>query len=98
MKLFKNTISSEKKNIKHSNLIEFGAALLIIICVNLIGHYFFARLDLTAEKRYTLSKATKKMLKQVDEPVLFRVYLEGDIPAECSISFAPITRILNTSL
>src|SRR5574344_168068 len=82
MKLFKNTISSEKKNIKHSNLIEFGAALLIIICVNLIGHYFFARLDLTAEKRYTLSKATKKMLKQVDEPVLFRVYLEGDIPAE----------------
>ena len=70
--------SNEKRNIKRSNLIEFFAALLIIIFVNLIGHYLFARLDLTAEHRYTLSKSTKELLKGVDESVLFRVYLEGD--------------------
>lgn len=74
--------SNEKRNIKRSNLLEFGATLLIILFVNLIGHYLFGRLDLTAEKRYTLAKATKKMLKEVDEPVLFRIYLEGDFPSE----------------
>lgn len=75
--------SQEKRNIKRSNLLEFFAVLAIVVFANLIGHYLFARLDLTAEHRYTLSKSTKKMLKQIDEPVLFRVYLEGDdIPAE----------------
>lgn len=74
---------NEKRNIKRSNLIEFFAALLIIIFVNLIGHYLFARLDLTSEHRYTLSKSTKELLKGVDESVLFRVYLEGDeMPSE----------------
>lgn len=76
-------VSIEKRNVKRGNLIEFGAVLLIIVFVNLIGHYLFARLDLTSEHRYTLSKTTKKMLREVDEPVLFRIYLEGDdIPAE----------------
>lgn len=75
--------SIEKRNIKRSNLIEFGAAILIIIFVNLIGHYLFGRLDLTAEHRYTLTKNTKNLLKNVDETVLFRIYLEGEeLPSE----------------
>lgn len=75
--------SIEKRNIKRSNLIEFGAAILIIIFVNLIGYYLFGRLDLTAEHRYTLTKNTKNLLKNVDETVLFRIYLEGEeLPSE----------------
>lgn len=73
---------SKRKSLRRSNWIEMGATLLIIICVNLISHYLFVRADLTAERRYTLSKSTKKMLKEIDEPVLFRVYLEGDFPAD----------------
>lgn len=84
MKLFKtNTIQSQKKkDLKRSNIIEIIAAMLIIVFVNIIGHYLFGRLDLTAEHRYTLSKATKEMIKNVDEPLLFRVYLEGDFPGD----------------
>lgn len=72
----------KKKDLRRSHLIEIGAAVLIIIFSNVIGNYFFGRLDLTSEKRYTLSKPTKEMLKKIDEPVLFRVYLEGDFPAD----------------
>ena len=71
-----------RKNILRSNWIEMGAALFIIIFVNVIGHYLFFRLDMTAEKRYTLSKPTKKMLRGLDDTVLFRVYLEGEFPAD----------------
>lgn len=75
--------NSKKRDIRRTNLIEFGATILIILLISFIGHYLFVRLDLTAEKRYTLSKATKTMLKDIDEPVLFRIYLEGDnLPAE----------------
>ena len=65
-----------------SQLIEMGATVLIVIFVNVIGQYLFGRVDLTSEKRYTLSKSTRQMLKDIDEPVLFRVYLEGEFPAD----------------
>lgn len=72
----------KKKDLRRSHWIEFGASVVIIISANVIGYYLFGRLDLTAEKRYTLSKPTKAMLKKIDEPVLFRVYLEGEFPAD----------------
>lgn len=69
--------------VKRPRLIEFGALIVIAILLNIMGQFLFGRIDLTAEKRYTLSKSTKEMLKKVDEPVLFRIYLEGNsLPGE----------------
>lgn len=56
--------------------------LLLIIMLNVIGSYVFTRLDLTSEKRYTLSKQTKELIKNLDDIVFFRVYLEGELPAQ----------------
>jgi len=72
----------KKKDLRRSHWIELGAGILIVVFVNVISYYFFTRLDLTSEKRYTLSKSTKNLLKKVDEPVLYRVYLEGEFPAD----------------
>lgn len=71
-----------KKDLRRSHWIELAAGVLIVVFVNVIGRYVFGRLDLTSEKRYTLSQSTKKLLKQIDEPVLYRVYLEGEFPAD----------------
>ncbi len=71
-----------KKDQRRSHWIELGAGVLIVVFVNIIGYYVFGRLDLTSEKRYTLSKSTKNLLKKIDEPVLYRVYLEGEFPAD----------------
>lgn len=72
----------KKKDLRRSHWIELGAGILIVVFVNVISYYFFTRLDLTSEKRYTLSNSTKNLLKKVDEPVLYRVYLEGEFPAD----------------
>lgn len=84
-----------RKNLRRSHWIELGAGVFIIIFVNVIGKYLFARLDLTAEKRYTLAKTTKEMLKEVDETVLFRVYLEGEFPADFKRLQAETKEMLN---
>ncbi len=73
---------TKRKNLRRSHWIEMGATILIVVFVNIIGQYLFGRVDLTSERRYTLSKSTKEMLREIDEPVLFRVYLEGDFPAD----------------
>ena len=45
------------------------------------GSYVFHRFDLTSEKRHSLSQATKDLLKNVDDIIYFRIYLDGDFPA-----------------
>ena len=71
-----------RKSQRRYQLLQLGAAVLIVVFVNIISSLLFARLDLTAERRYTLSKSTKEMLRRIDEPVLFRVYLEGEFPSD----------------
>jgi gliding-associated putative ABC transporter substrate-binding component GldG len=47
---------------------------------NFIGQRLFFRLDLTEEKRYTMSPATKQLLQNLPETVTVTVYLDGDFP------------------
>ncbi len=77
-----NAVASyKKKGIKRQNIMQLVFSLIIIISINIIGSYIFKRIDLTSEKRYTLSNATKKLLKNLDDIVYFKVYLDGDFPA-----------------
>ncbi len=53
--------------------------VVIIVFINIIGAQFFTRIDLTAEKRYTVSEDTRELLRSLDDIVYFQVYLEGDL-------------------
>lgn len=58
-----------------------GIFLIAIIPLVIILTYSGIRLDLTKEKRYTLSDNTIKVLESVKKPLTVEVYLEGDFPA-----------------
>src|SRR6267143_5298432 len=48
---------------------------LMLIAVNIIaGHFLTARLDLTGERLYTLSRGTRQTLARIDEPITLRFY------------------------
>lgn len=66
-------LKMNKKNLIYS-------ILILILLLGTLG-IFSQRLDLTQEKRYTLSDATLKVLKSVEKPLTFDVYLDGDFPA-----------------
>ncbi|MEO7922769.1 MAG: gliding motility-associated ABC transporter substrate-binding protein GldG [Chitinophagaceae bacterium] len=55
--------------------------LVFLFAVNYLGSVLHARFDLTKEKRYTLSKATKELLKNLDDDVQIEVFLKGQFPA-----------------
>ncbi|MBA3666015.1 MAG: gliding motility-associated ABC transporter substrate-binding protein GldG [Bacteroidetes bacterium] len=69
----KNTSGNKRRDVSLL-LVLFG----IIILVNFIGSFYFKRFDLTSEKRYTLAESTKKLLSELNEEVLFKVYLNGN--------------------
>ena len=74
-------MENKRKNLKKSQLISFVLTLVLIVVINIIGSFVFTRFDLTSEKRYTLSDTTKETLKNLNDYVYFKVYLEGDFPA-----------------
>jgi ABC-2 type transport system permease protein len=68
-----------KKNRKY--LLSIAALILAFVLINVLSGAFHGRIDLTKEKRYTLSDATKQMLEKLPEPVQVTVFLSGDMPA-----------------
>ncbi|MEJ7766202.1 MAG: gliding motility-associated ABC transporter substrate-binding protein GldG [Chitinophagaceae bacterium] len=55
--------------------------LLFLAVVNIVASIFHFRIDMTAEKRYTLSRPTINLLDQLDAPVVVTVFLAGEMPA-----------------
>ncbi|MDF7818948.1 gliding motility-associated ABC transporter substrate-binding protein GldG [Runella sp. MFBS21] len=61
-------------------LIKISVLVAILIGINLLASFVFVRWDLTQEKRYTISDATKNLLQNLDEQIVINVYLAGDFP------------------
>ena len=55
--------------------------LIALLGINYLASVEHTRVDLTQEKRYTLSPATKKLLKGLHDKVSITVLLTGDMPA-----------------
>jgi ABC-2 type transport system permease protein len=71
----------QTKNKRRNDLLRFAGWLSAIIILNLLASEFFFRLDLTEDKRYSISPVTKGMLLNLQDEVVVEVYLEGDFPA-----------------
>lgn len=71
------------KNIIKKEWITLTVLLLGLFVVNIFSNSMFKRFDLTSDKRYTLSEASKQLVKDVNSPIIIDVFLEGDgFPSE----------------
>ena len=63
---------------------KFGWLLLLalLVLVNMAATFFKFRIDLTEEKRFSLSAPTKKLLQKIDTAISVDVLLEGELPAD----------------
>lgn len=66
---------------KRKYSITWLLVLFVLIAINLLASFFHTRLDLTNEKRFTISEPVKNLLKKVDQPVHIYIFLKGDLPA-----------------
>lgn len=68
--------------IKNKNITGLLIFVVVIIVINILAAKFFTRLDLTEDKRYSLSSAAKEIVDDVESPVIIDVFLEGSFPSE----------------
>jgi ABC-2 type transport system permease protein len=64
---------------RKKDLINFGLLVAVVALVNIFASSLVMRLDLTAEKRFTLADITKDFLSEMEEPVYARIFLAGDL-------------------
>ncbi len=67
---------------KWEDILGFSAIALVLLLLNIHAETFRLRLDLTAEKRYTIAPATIKLLENLDEVAYIEVYLAGELNAD----------------
>jgi len=66
-------------NAKTRQHLKLDIQMMSVILLAILLSFFFFRIDLTAEKRYTLSPFTKKVLKNLNDIVYVKVYLDGEL-------------------
>jgi len=67
---------------KQAIIVKLSIFFGILIVLNLISNKLFFRLDFTADKRYTLSQATKNTLNDLDDVVTVTAYFSEDLPPQ----------------
>ncbi len=69
--------AQKRKSQQRQAILRLVLMLAILVCVNMLASRFHYGLDLTKEKRFTLSPATKKLLRNMKDVAVIDVYLEG---------------------
>jgi len=71
-------MASKKKSGKY---LKFIIYLVVIVLVNVAGITLFFRMDLTENKIYSISAASKKVVATLSEPLTINVFFTKDLPS-----------------
>jgi ABC-2 type transport system permease protein len=64
-----------------SNAVLFGVLTLgILVLVNLVSSRLFGRVDLTEDKIYTISDASKRLVASLPDRLTVKAFISGDLP------------------
>jgi gliding-associated putative ABC transporter substrate-binding component GldG len=67
------------------DVLNYLGIVAIIFLLNYICSFFIGRFDITEDKRHSLSENTIALLQdenRIKERIFFKIYLEGDLPAD----------------
>ena len=62
-------------------LLEIVLTIALAFLLNNLASIYFLRIDLTEERRYSITPATEKMLNDLEDDIYIEAYLEGELPA-----------------
>ena len=79
-------------NRKIRDILEYLSITAVLILVLISGSLFSFRLDLTSDKRHTISEPARNILRSLQDDIYIQVYLDGDMP----VGFKRLANVYNT--
>jgi gliding-associated putative ABC transporter substrate-binding component GldG len=83
------------KSIKSKSWIQFISTTAVIIFIVSLSSLISIRIDLTEDKRFTLSDPTKAILSEIKNDIYIQVYLDGEIPIPLKRLKRSVTEMLD---
>ena len=68
------------KSIKARSWLQFAGAVVIVVLAAIVVSFLRVRIDLTEDKRYTLSEPTREVLSGIENDIFIQVWLDGEMP------------------
>ncbi len=69
-------------------------SIVIIVLINLVGLFLYARLDLTRNGAYSLSRISKNVVRSLESPLTVKVFFSNDLPAPYNSVYRYLADIL----
>jgi ABC-type uncharacterized transport system involved in gliding motility auxiliary subunit len=66
---------------RSGNYIKFFTYLVVVVLVNVVGISLFFRMDLTQNRIYSISEASKRVVSTLSEPLTIKVFFTKNLPA-----------------
>lgn len=66
--------------LQQKDMIRFGIYALLLVLINLVSSTLFFRIDLTDNRIYTLSEASRKAVSTLEDPLTIRIFLSENLP------------------
>jgi len=66
---------------RSGSYIQFLIYLIVIVLINVVGTTLFFRMDLTRNKIYSISEASKRVVSTLSEPLTVKVFFTKNLPA-----------------
>jgi ABC-2 type transport system permease protein len=82
------------KSVRNKNIWQLTILIISIVIINILASGWFFRIDLTSEKRYTLSENTQRLFEDLEDQIVVNVYLEGDL----NVGFSKLSKASNELL
>lgn len=66
---------------KYRGWAKFWVIAICLVLVNIASHFYHVNVDLTEDKRFSLTSASKNMIKDLDDAIYVKILLDGQFPS-----------------
>lgn len=70
---------AKRRIYKTQSWLELAVVVVIIVILNALSGFYYKRIDLTKEKRFTLSQTSKNLCSKLTEKMYCKFYLDGEM-------------------
>jgi ABC-2 type transport system permease protein len=82
-------------NMKTRGWLQFVSVVLVVVLAAILGSLIRVRLDLTEDRRYTLSAPSREVLSGIKNDIFIQVYLDGEMPIPFKRLKRSVTELLD---
>lgn len=76
--------------------LSFLSPIILVILVNVLFSFFDFKIDLTEDKKHSISREAVEIISGLDDIVFVKAYLDGDLPVEFKHLQSELLNLLNS--